>query len=299
MIERIPFGRTGHTSSRIIFGAAALGGMKQERADRTLELLDQYQVNHIDTAASYGDSELRLAPLLATRRDDFFLASKTGQRTYEGAKKELHKSLERLGVSKLNLIQLHNLAQPDQWQTALGEGGAVSALVEARSEGLVDHIGVTGHGTYIAQRHQESLAAFDFASILLPYNYSMMRNPDYAADFNAVVSLAHERGVAVQTIKAIARRRWRDGDEGKRFSWYMPIKEPAALRRAVHYVLAQPGLFLNTTSDATLIEQVMRFASEPIEPPTAAQMAADHQEQGVEPLFVRDESDDVVLAPTS
>jgi len=296
MIERNLFGRTGHDSSRIIFGAAALGGMKQERADRTLELLDKYEINHIDTAASYGDSELRLAPFLATRRDDFFLASKTGQRTYEGAKEELHRSLERLGVAKLDLIQLHNLAQIDQWQTALGEGGAVAALVEARDAGLVDHIGVTGHGTYIAQRHQESLAAFDFASILLPYNYSMMQNREYAADFRSVVSLAQERGVAIQTIKSIARRRWREGDEGHRFSWYMPIKEPQALRRAVHYVLAQPGFFLNTTSDATLIEQIMRFASEPIEAPSDEQMAADQLDQGVEPLFVRDESDDVILA---
>lgn len=296
MIERIPFGRTGHHSSRIIFGAAALGGMSQDRADRTLELLDAYGVNHIDTAASYGESELRLAPFLRTRRSDFFVASKTGHRTYSGAKEELHRSLERLGIEKLDLIQLHNLAQPDQWQTALGKGGAVEALVEAQAEGLVGHIGVTGHGTYIAQRHKESLAAFDFASILLPYNYSMMSNPQYAADFWAVIEVARQAGVAIQTIKAIARRRWQEGDAGKRFSWYMPIKEPSALRRAVHFVLGQPGLFLNTTSDATLIEQVMRFASEPVELPTDEQMLQDQQEQGVEPLFVRDESDDVLLA---
>jgi len=296
MIERIEFGRTGHFSSRVLFGAAALGGMKQERADRTLELLDMYGLNHIDTAASYGDSELRLAPFLKTRRQDFFLATKTGHRTYDKAREQLHQSLERLGVEHVDLIQMHNLAQPDQWEVAMGDGGALQALVEARDEGLVRHIGVTGHGTYIPAMHKKSLEQFAFASVLMPYNYSMMSNPQYAADFNATAALCHERGVAVQTIKAIAKRRWRDDDEAKRFSWYAPITEPAAMRRAIHYVLSRPGLFLNTTSDATLLENVLKIASETIVAPDDAAMRADTEEQGVEPLFVRDVSDDVFPA---
>ena len=192
MIERIEFGRTGHFSSRVLFGAAALGGMKQERADRTLELLDIYGLNHIDTAASYGDSELRLAPFLQTRRQDFFLATKTGHRTYDKAREQLHQSLERLGVDHVDLIQLHNLAQPDQWEVAMGDGGALQALVEARDEGLVRNIGVTGHGTYIPAMHKKSLEQFAFASVLMPYNYSMMSDPQYAADFDATAALCHE-----------------------------------------------------------------------------------------------------------
>ena len=295
MIDRIEFGRTGHFSSRVIFGAAALGGMKQERADRTLELLDMYGLNHIDTAASYGESELRLAPFLKTRRADFFLASKTGHRTYEKAREQLHRSLERLGVDHLNLIQMHNLAQADQWEVAMGEGGALQALVEAQEEGLVRHIGVTGHGTYVPLMHKKSIEKFSVASVLMPYNYSMMSNPQYAADFSATRALCNERGIAIQTIKSIALRRWRDTDEAKRFSWYAPITEPEAMRRAVHYVLAQPDLFLNSTSDATLLEPILKFASEPVVLPGDEEMQADHEALGIEPLFVRDVSDDVVL----
>ncbi len=119
MIEQIPFGSTGHLSSRTIFGAAALGGMKQDRADRLLEPLFEHGVNHLDTAASYGDSELRLAPWLRRYRDRFFLASKTGERGYQGARDSIHRSLERLEVDQLDLIQLHNLVKPEEWELAL------------------------------------------------------------------------------------------------------------------------------------------------------------------------------------
>ncbi|MEM7221199.1 MAG: aldo/keto reductase [Pseudomonadota bacterium] len=295
MIERIPFGRTGHDSSRAIFGAAALGAMKQERADRTLELLDIYGVNHIDTAASYGESELRLAPFLRDRRGDFFLATKTGERTYRRARDQFHRSLERLGVDHVDLIQMHNLAQPAQWEMAMGPGGALEALVEARDAGLVSHIGVTGHGTYIAEMHLRSLGKFDFASILCPYNYSMQKSPEYSRDFEALYALCQERGVAIQTIKSIARRRWREDSTDPRYSWYEPIKDEDALRRAVNYVFDRPGLFLNTSSDATLLERVLKLASEPRETPTDEQMQADQLAQGVEPLFIRDYSDDVLL----
>ncbi|MFK7913991.1 MAG: aldo/keto reductase [Pseudomonadales bacterium] len=295
MIERIPFGRTGHHSSRIIFGAAALGGMKQERADATLTLLDEFGLNHIDTAASYGDSELRLAPFLQERRKDFFLATKTGARTGDKAKAELERSLSRLGVDQVDLIQLHNLAQENQWQTALGPGGAVEALVQARDEGLVKHIGVTGHGTYIAAMHSKSLAAFDFVSVLLPYNFSMMQNPAYAADFETLYGYCQREQIAMQTIKAIAQRRWTEGDADKRFSWYKPIRDPEPLKRAVDYTLSRPGLFLNTTSDATLLRHVLEAASAAIEAPSDAQMRQDHDTLAIEPLFVRDVSDDVLL----
>ena len=98
MIATQPFGRTGHTSTRTIFGAFALINATQDDADRTLELLLEYGINHIDTAASYGDSELRIGPWMARYRDQFFLATKTGERTYEKARDEIHRSLERLRV---------------------------------------------------------------------------------------------------------------------------------------------------------------------------------------------------------
>jgi aryl-alcohol dehydrogenase-like predicted oxidoreductase len=291
VIERVPFGRTGHLSSRTIFGAAALGGMSQTRADAVLEKIAAFGVNHIDTAASYGDSELRLAPFLKRHRKDFFLATKTGQRTADGARGELLRSLERLGVDHVDLIQMHNLVDEREWETAMGPGGALEALVEARDEGLVRFIGVTGHGTRVAAMHIRSLDRFPFDSVLAPYNYSMMAQPEYAADFDALDRLCRARAVAVQTIKGIARRRWSEGDSDKHFSWYMPIKDRAALRRAVHWVLARPGVFLNTSSDATLLEAVLEAASERIAKPTDDDMAADTRALGIVPLFVRGVSD--------
>lgn len=295
-MDRIAFGRTGHMSSRAVFGAAALGAMKQERADATLAKLDVYGVNHIDCAASYGEAELRLAPFLKTRRQDFFLATKTGLRSKQAAREQLQASLERMGVEQIDLIQLHNLTQPDQWQEAMGPNGALEALVEARDEGLVRFIGVTGHGTYAPSMHIRSLQAFEFDSILVPYNPAMMENPQYAEDFEALYALCMEREVAMQTIKAIALRRWREDDPEKHFSWYKPIREPEPLKRAVDFVLSRPGLFLNTTSDASLLDTVLKAASDEVTAPDPLALAADAASLGVEPLFVRDVSDDVQVA---
>jgi aryl-alcohol dehydrogenase-like predicted oxidoreductase len=286
VIEKIPFGRTGHHSTRALFGAAALGGMSQGRADAVLQLILEHGVNHIDTAASYGDSELRLAPFLADHRSRVFLATKTGERTAAGARRELERSLLRLGVEQVDLIQMHNLVDEGEWRTALAPGGALEALIAARDEGLVRFIGVTGHGTLVAARHLASLERFPFDSVLAPYNFSMMAQPEYARDFEALYHTCRERGVAVQTIKSIARRRWTPADTDRHFSWYMPIRDERAIHRAVQYVLARPGLFLNTSSDATLLKVVLEAMSAPPSPPSDAEMARDARELGVEPLFV-------------
>jgi len=291
-MELIPFGKTGHKSSRVIFGAAALWALPQEKADQILELLIAYGVNHIDTAASYGDSELRVGPWMERYRDRFFLATKTGERTAEGARASLRRSLERLRVEQVDLIQLHNLVDEADWQTALGPGGALEALIEARDRGLVRFIGVTGHGTFAAQMHRRSLERFPFDSVLLPYSFTMMRTPEYAADFEALVAFCQQRGVAVQTIKSVARRRWR-GDEQRRFSWYEPLRDADAIRRAVHFVLGRPGLFLNTSSDATLLRQILDAASEAVKAPAAEALAEDATRFAMEPLFVRGVSDSV------
>lgn len=290
MIAHIPFGRTGHASSRLLFGAAALGAMRQDRADRLLEPLLEAGVNHIDTAASYGESELRLAPWLRAHPGRFFLATKTGERTAAGARESLHRSLERLGVDRVDLIQLHNLVDEAEWEIALGPGGALEALVEARAQGLLRFLGVTGHGTRVAAMHRRSLARFPFDSILLPCNHTMLSQPAYAADFEALVALCGERGVAVQTIKSVARRRWQE-EGGRRFSWYEPLRDPEAVRRAVHFVLARPGLFLNTPSDATVLPLVLDAARDEPERPDAATLDGDVRRFAMEPLFVPGVSD--------
>jgi aryl-alcohol dehydrogenase-like predicted oxidoreductase len=274
MIDVQPFGRTGHLSSRVLFGAAALGTMSQSRADDTLAVLGEFGVNHIDTAASYGESERRLQPFLQDHRNDFFLATKTGERTGPEARRELERSLERLGVDHVDLIQLHNLVEPEELETAHGPGGAVEALAAARDEGLVRFIGVTGHGTRIAAMHLESLSRFDFDSVLLPYNHLMMQNPGYAASFEQLAELCSARDVAMQTIKSVARRRWAD-DSQPHHSWYEPLPEGPALRRAVDFVLARPQVFLNSSSDARLLRATLEAAAAPREAPSPAALDAD------------------------
>ena len=295
-IEQAPFGSTGHHSSRALFGAAALGAMSQERADRTLDLISHFGVNHIDVAASYGEAELRLAPWLARHRSEVFLATKTGHRTAVKARAQLHASLERMQVEQIDMIQLHNLTQEDDWQTAMGEGGALEALVEAKEQGLVRFIGVTGHGTYAPAMHIKSLETYAFDSILVPYSFVMMTNPQYAADFEALYELCTARGVAMQTIKSIAARRWNGDDPERRLSWYRPLKDSGAVQRAVDFVLARPGLFLNTSSDATLLEMMLQVAAAPRQEVDVEALQKDVIEHGIEPLFVRDVSDDVMIA---
>lgn len=289
MIERQTFGRTEHQSSRVIFGAAALSRMRQERADEVLALVDEFAVNHVDVAASYGDAELRLAPWLRRRRADVFLATKTGDRDGAGARRSLEASLTRLGVDHVDLIQLHNLVETDEWGKAHGPGGAVEALAKAREEGLTRFIGVTGHGLRIAGMHVRSLERFDFDSVLLPYNYLLLQDAAYRRDVETLLDLCEQRDVAVQTIKSVARRRWREGD-GPRFSWYEPVRDEAALGRAVRYVLGRDRLFLNSSSDATLLRTILEAASSSDEGPVSVvpsdeEMAADAEALAAEPLF--------------
>jgi aryl-alcohol dehydrogenase-like predicted oxidoreductase len=285
MIERADFGRTGHRSSRVIFGSAALGAVHQETADSLLPVLDAHAVNHLDTAASYGDAELRLAPWLAERRADFFLATKTGERTADGARRELERSLDRLGVDSVDLIQLHNLVEPDEWDVAHGAGGAVEALALARDEGLVRAIGVTGHGLRIAGMHLASLERFDFDSVLLPYNYSLLQLDEYRRDVEQLLIRCEDAHVAVQTIKSIARRRWHGPTPESQRSWYEPIRAPGALRRAVQYVLSQPQLFLISSSDYELLPDVLDAAEDTGATPTDGILSSDTAQLDIEPLF--------------
>lgn len=285
MIEHQPFGRTGHTSTRTIFGAAALARVTQAEADRTLEILLKYGINHIDTAASYGDAELRIGPWMGRHRRDFFLATKTGERTYQKALEELHRSLERLRVDQVDLWQLHNLVDPKEWETAMGPGGALEAAIEACEQGLVRFIGVTGHGTTAAAMHKRSLERFDFASILLPYNYLMMQNTQYATDFETLMTLCQERNVAVQTIKSLVRRPW--GERPKTHAtWYEPFEDQDNIDQAVNWVLGRPETFLNTVGDIHLLPKVLDAASRFVSAPSEQEMKQQVKKLEMASLFV-------------
>ncbi len=284
-IPTLPFGRLGHQSTRTLFGAAALGSVSQADADRTLDVLLQYGVNHIDVAASYGDAELRIAPWLKRYRDRFFVATKTGQRKAQGGKEELHRSLERMGIDHIDLWQLHNLADPIDWDTALSPGGVIEAAVEAKQQGLIGGIGVTGHGLQIAATHRRSLERFDFDSVLLPYNYITMQNEYYAENFNALVATCQERNTAVQTIKSIAYKPWM-AEEHTRSTWYKPLEDQADIDVAVWWVLARPGIFLNTAGDIHLLPRVLDAASRFDPSMTQADLAERVAQLSFEPLFV-------------
>ena len=261
-IEQRPFGRTGHMSSAVIFGAAALGRVDQATADRVLDLLLEFGVNHIDTAPSYGESELRIGPWMDRHRADFFLATKTRERDYAKARAEIQRSLERLRTDRIDLLQLHSLSHPDEWQQALSEGGALDAAREAREAGLIRFIGVTGHGWTIAAMHRRALERFDFDSVLMPWNWHCAHHETYAADFEATVALCEQRRVAVQTIKALARGPWAAGVDRNHTTWYQPLEDPDDIRLAVHWVLARPGIFLNSVGDVELLPQVLKAAAE-------------------------------------
>jgi len=285
MIEKRRFGRIGHMSSAVLFGGAAIGAVDQGTADRVLDLLLEHGVNHIDTAAGYGNSELRIGPWMPRHRDDFFLATKTGERTYEGARDGIRRSLERLQTDHVDLIQLHALVHPDEWDQALSPGGALDAAVEAREEGLARHIGVTGHGWTIAAMHHRSLERFDFDSILMPWNWYAAHHETYPADFQRTLTLARERDVAVQIIKSVARGPWAAGADRIRTTWYEPLENEDDINTAVHWVLGLPDVFLNSVSDINLLPAVLRAAESLQAVPSDAAVAAMAERTGMASIF--------------
>jgi aryl-alcohol dehydrogenase-like predicted oxidoreductase len=284
MIPKSLFGNTGHASTRVIFGGAALWSVTQSEADETLELLLAHGINHIDTAASYGESEQRIGPWMKRYRAQFFLATKTEERTHRGARESLHHSLDLLQTDHVDLFQIHNLATQEEWETALGVGGALEAFVEAREEGLVRFIGVTGHGVDIARLHKLALERFEFDSVLLPYNYAMLQNPQYADDFRALLQTCAQRNVAVQTIKSLTRSPW-SGHPQTHNTWYRPFEDQADIDLAVHWVLGEPALFLNSVADIHLLPRVIDAAQRFQQKPSEQAMEALAARANLQPLF--------------
>ncbi len=250
MIPQLQFGRTGHLSSRLIFGAAGLGSCEQPFADEILNFALAQGVNHIDTAASYGDAEEKMAPFLSNHRSEIFLATKTGDRSYQGARDSIRRSLERMGVDSFELIQLHNLTLRDEWELVHSDQGALRALVEAKEEGIVKYVGVTGHGFDVARRHLDSLGEYDYDSVLFPYNFAMLQNERYRDDVERLIATCKERSIAVQAIKTVAKGNWPTEEvKAKSFSWYEPLMEQPDIDLAVAFALSGGDLFINSSSD--------------------------------------------------
>ena len=274
MISKLPFGRTGHKSTRIIFGGYALSNATQAEADRILELLLKYDVNHIDTAPMYGNAEKRIGPWMEHHRDDFFLATKTRKRSYKGAWDDLQTSLNQLKVDCIDLWQMHGLTNPVGWEKVMGPGGALEAFIEARDKGLVRFLGVTGHGDKVPAVHKRSLERFDFDSVLLPYNYLQMQKPRYAADFEELFGMCRKRKVAVQTIKSICRRPWGTRPQTYNMYFYEPLETQAAIDKAVHWALALQNSFVITAGDMQLLPMMLAAAERFEQRPSDAEMDA-------------------------
>jgi len=284
MIAKQAFGRTGHLSSRVLLGAAAFWDVPQSQADESIELALALGVNHVDVAASYGDAELRVGDWIRRHGQPFFLATKTEKRTAAAAFDEIQRSLERLQVSQVDLLQLHNLVDPQEWQTALEPGGALEAALKAREQGLVRFIGVTGHGVTVAGLHRRALERFDFDSVLLPWNFIMAQNEAYRQDFESLVQLCQSRNTAVQTIKSLVQSPWGDHQQ-TRNTWYRPLEAQADIDLAVGWVLGRAGLFLNSAGDVNLLPRVLDAANRFSAAPGEEEMQALAMRLEMKPLF--------------
>jgi aryl-alcohol dehydrogenase-like predicted oxidoreductase len=276
MISTMPFGKTGHQSSRALLGAAAFGQVTQDEADAAIEQALAAGINHVDTAASYGQAEERIGSWIRRHGRPFFVATKTGERRQGPAYDEIRRSLDRLAVSQVDLLQLHNLVEPEGWQTALGPGGALEAAIRAKEEGLTRFIGVTGHGLSAPAQHARALERYPFDSVLFPFSYILSRNATYWADVTALLQICAERQVAIQTIKAVVRAPWGERPAGAP-TWYEPLTDAREIALSVGWVLSHPETFLNTVGDVTLLPQVLdavaRFSAAPEAPPEAAMQA--------------------------
>jgi aryl-alcohol dehydrogenase-like predicted oxidoreductase len=283
-IEKMPFGDTGHMSTRVIFGSACLRRASQREADDVLELLLNYGINHIDTAPLYGDAELRIGPWMKRYRDQFFLATKTDKRTYADAREQFFRSLDRLQVDRVDLLQMHNLTDVVYRETVMGPGGALEFLVEIKEKGLARFIGITGHGILAPKMHLQSLDRFAFDTVLLPCNYLLLQNPDYARDFNNLISYCAERNIAVQTIKSIARGLWGNKPRSH-VTWYEPLTDDESISKSVHWVLGRADIFLIAVGDIQVLPKFLTAAANYQSPPSDEEMKAVVQREGVLPLF--------------
>ncbi len=233
-------GRLGSMNSVLIFGGAALSEVSREEADRAISLSLEAGVNHFDTAADYGDSELHYGRWMPEIRDEIFLSTKTGEREKSAAGRQIRASLERLRVDRVDLIQLHAVNDLDDLDRATR--GALEAAVEAREEGLAGAVGITGHGHAAPSTHLEALRRYPFDTVMTPWNYVLSTDRGYRRDFEALVGEIERQDAGLMTIKTVSRRNWPEGKplEGqRRATWYQPFEEQEYVDAAVSFVLAR------------------------------------------------------------
>jgi predicted aldo/keto reductase-like oxidoreductase len=245
-------------STVLIYGAASLGEVDQDVADRSIQQALDAGINHFDTAAGYGDSELRLGPWMPRIRDDIFLATKTGVRERDGAWAQINHSLERLQTDRVDLIQMHAVGDLADLDRVTGPGGSLEAAIRARDEGLARAIGITGHGHEAPSTHREALKRFPFDTVLTPLNYALGRDPAYLADYEALAADAQAQDVGLMVIKSASRRNWPDGADHAYATWYEPFDRQEQISAAVAWVLSHQEITgIATPGDVTLLPLVI------------------------------------------
>ena len=285
LIPKLEFGRTKHHSTRVIFGSWALCKATQTEAEKILGLLQDYGVNHIDTAPMYGDAEKLIGHWLENHREAFFIATKSRKRSRQGALDDLKRSLERLRVDYIDLWQMHGLTNPVGWEKTMGPDGTLEAFLQARDEGLVRFLGVTGHGKTVPVMHKRSLERFDFDTVLLPYNYLLMKNPRYANDFTELVKICKRRNVSIQTMKAIAHRPTRGQSPNFNTYFYEPLEDQQAIDKTVHWSLGFENSFLISVGDMQQLPKFLDAATRYGKRPIDSEMDSLVNEYGMQQIF--------------
>jgi aryl-alcohol dehydrogenase-like predicted oxidoreductase len=253
-VERRKRGRLGNLSSVLVYGGAALSDVSEEEADRSIGFALEAGINHFDTAAGYGDSELHLGRWMPRIRDGIFLATKTGDRTASGAYQSILRSLDRLGTDHVDLIQLHAVGDVRDLDRVTGRGGALEGVMRAREEGLVGAVGITGHGMLAPATHLEALRRFPFDTVLTPYNFQLAGDERYRRDFDALVQEVQRQEAGLMLIKAIARNLWKANETQRYSTWYEPLDAQREIDAAVAFALGRPeATAICTAGDVHLV----------------------------------------------
>ena len=260
-MEHRRLGRLGRENSVLIFGGAALGEATEEASDLAMQQALDAGVDHFDTAADYGDSELHYGRWMAEIRDRIFLSTKTGDREGDAARRSIENSLERLRVDSVDLIQLHAVGDLEDLDRATGPGGALEAAIQAKEEGLVGAIGITGHGNEAPATHLEALNRYPFDTVLTPWNFILSTDEDYRRDYEALVAEIKRQDAGLMVIKAISKRNWPEGEpEGdqKYTTWYEPFDRQEHIDAAVSFVLSHEEVTgIAMVGDVTLVPNML------------------------------------------
>lgn len=268
-MEKRRLGKTGHMSTILTLGGAAFWEVTEAEADAAINLAIEHGINHIDVAPRYGDAELHIGRWMPRYRKDFFLGCKTMARDKAGAWESIRRSLSRLQVDDFDLFQLHAVDDVETLDTILGPDGALEAVLEARQQGLLKYIGITGHRPGV---YAKALERFDFDTVLFPLSRVHAAHFNDKNDFRPLVELAQRNDVGMIAIKAISKRLW--PSKSRPFStWYEPFDAQADIDRSLAYTLTQGVTTCPTAGDVKLWPMLID-AAERFTPLTPTEQAA-------------------------